>query len=218
LTAIFTVAEILVVTFMITRVANVLVSWYAEERAEHGETISNHILFVLKKLIQITIYIFAFLAILVAFKIDLSGVVVGLGVGGIAIALALQNILSDAFSAFSVYFDRPFEIGDFIVVGNYSGTVTKIGIKSTRLQLLQGEELVISNKELTSASVRNFKKLKKRRIVFTVGVAYDTPLNKLKKTPEIISNIIGKMELVDFERVHFINLEISALSSKWCTI
>ena len=218
LTAIFTVAEILVVTFMITRVANVLVSWYAEERAEHGETISNHILFVLKKLIQITIYIFAFLAILVAFKIDLSGVVVGLGVGGIAIALALQNILSDAFSAFSVYFDRPFEIGDFIVVDNYSGTVTKIGIKSTRLQLLQGEELVISNKELTSASVRNFKKLKKRRIVFTVGVAYDTPLNKLKKTPEIISNIIGKMELVDFERVHFINLEISALSSKWCTI
>jgi small-conductance mechanosensitive channel len=203
LAAIFTVAEILIVTFTITRIANVLSSWYAEKSAQHGKQVSNHLLFVLKKVIQACIYMFGFLAILVVFRIDLSGVVVGLGIGGIAIALALQNILADAFSAFSIYFDRPFEIGDFIVVGNYSGTVTKIGLKSTRVQLLQGEELIISNKELTATSVRNFKKLKKRRIVFTVGVAYDTSLEKLKKIPQIISDIIAKIDMVEFDRVHF---------------
>jgi len=203
LTAIFTIAEILIVTLVIIRVTNVLVSWYAEKSAERGEEMSGHILFVLKKLIQVVVYIFAFLAILVAFEIDLSGVVVGLGVGGIAIALALQNVLGDVFSAFSIYFDRPFEVGDFIVVGDYMGTVKKIGIKSTRLQLLQGEELVMSNRELTTAKVRNFRKLKKRRIVFTVSVSCDTPLKKLKKIPDMIRKIIEKMDLVKFERVHF---------------
>jgi len=203
LAALFTVAEILAITFMITRVANVLVSWYAEKSAKRGKKVSNHILFILKKLMQATVYIFAFLAILVTFKIDLSGVVVGLGVGGIAIALALQNILSDAFSAFSIYFDRPFEIGDFIVIGDYAGTVKKIGMKSTRVQLLQGEELVIANKELATANVRNFKKLKKRRVNFTVSVAYDTPLEKLRKIPNMISKIIESMELVELDMVYF---------------
>lgn len=203
LTAIFTVAEILVITLVIIRITNVLTSWYAEKSTKRGERVSEHVLFVFKKFIQVVIYIFAFLTILVAFKIDLSGVVVGLGVGGIAIALALQNVLGDIFSAFSIYFDRPFEVGDFIVVGDYMGTVKKIGIKSTRLQLLQGEELVISNRELTTASVRNFRKLKKRRIVFTVSVSCDTPLKKLRKIPDIIRKIIAKKDLVDFDRVHF---------------
>jgi small-conductance mechanosensitive channel len=199
----FTVGEILVITFIITRIANVLISWYAQESVKRGKNVSNHILFILKKVLQLVVYSFAFLIILGVFQIDLSGVVVGLGVGGIAIALALQNILSDALSAFSIYFDRPFEIGDFIVIGDYAGTVKKIGIKSTRIQLLQGEELVISNKELTSASVRNFKKLQRRRIVFDVKVTFDTSVKKLKKIPSIISDIINKVELAQLDRVHF---------------
>lgn len=203
LTAIFNVAGILLVTFIVTRVINVLVSWFAEKNAKRGKRMSEHVLFVLKKLIQMFVFVFAFLAILATFKVDLSGVVVGLGVGGIAIALALQTVLSDVFSAFSIYFDKPFEIGDFIVVGDYSGTVKKIGIKSTRLQLLQGEELVISNRELTTVSVRNFKKMKKRRIVFALGVTCDTPLEKLRKIPEMISKIIETMELAELDRVHF---------------
>ena len=199
----FTVGQILVVTFIITRITNVLISWYAEESVKRGKHISNHILFVLKKVVQVVVYTFAFLIILWVFDINLSGVVVGLGVGGIAIALALQNILSDALSAFSIYFDRPFEIGDFIVIGDYAGTVTKIGIKSTRVKLLQGEELVISNKELTSKSVRNFKKLERRRIVFTVKVIYDTSVEKLKKIPKIVAKIIKETELAELDRVHF---------------
>ena len=131
------------------------------------------------------------------------GVAVGMGVAGIAIAFALQNVLSDVFSAFSIYFDRPFEIGDFIIVGEYAGIVTKIGMKSTRVKLLQGEELVLSNRELTSASVRNFKKMKKRRIMFHFGVTYDIPLKKLKKIPEMVKKIIDGVELADADRVHF---------------
>jgi len=205
-TSLFTVAQILVVAFILTKILNVLVEWYAEKRAERGKRFSEHLLFVFKKLIQAVVYIFALLAILAAFNVDLTNVVVGLGVGGIAIALALQNILSDIFSAFSIYFDRPFEVGDFIVVGEYMGTVKKIGIKSTRIQLLQGEELVVSNKELVTTSIRNFKKMKKRRIAFTIGVTYDTPLEKLKKIPDIIRDIIDPKKLPDvdqLERVHF---------------
>ncbi len=203
LQVIFTVTQILIVTFIIIRVIDVLVKWLAE-RARREKRISEHILFVLKKIIQIAVYVFAFLAILVAFNVDLSGVVVGLGVGGIAIALAMQNVLSDVFSAFSIYFDRPFEVGDFIVVGDYAGTVKKIGIKSTRLQLLQGEELVISNRELTTTSLRNFKKLEKRRVVFKLSVAASTPVEKLKKIPNLIQKIIEDIELAEFDRAHFI--------------
>jgi len=199
----FTIGQILVVTFVITRITNVLISWYAEESVKRKIKVSNHILFILKKVLQVIVYVFAFLIILGIFDVDLSGVVVGLGVGGIAIALALQNILSDALSAFSIYFDRPFELGDFIVVGDYAGTVTKIGMKSTRVQLLQGEELVISNKELTTTSVRNFKKLQKRRIAFAVKVTYETPVEKLKKIPQIIAKILKETEMADLDRVHF---------------
>jgi len=202
---VFTLLEIFLLAFIITRVVNVLIAWYAEKQAAK-KRMSEHILFVFKKIINVTIYIFAFLVILSVLKIDLSGVVVGMGVAGIAIAFALQNVLGDVFSAFSIYFDKPFEIGDFIVVGEYSGTVKKIGMKSTRVQLLQGEELVLSNRELTNASVRNFKKMNKRRISFEFGVTYDTTLKKLRKIPEIIKDIIHpeKMKYVDrLDRVHF---------------
>ena len=198
----FTIGEILVVAFVITRITNVLISWYAEQR-EKRENVSNHLLFILRKVLQLVVYVFALVIILGVLGQDLSGIVVGLGVGGIAIALAVQNILSDALTAFSIYFDRPFELGDFVVVGDYAGTVTKIGIISTRIQLLQGEELVISNKNLISTSVRNFKKLKKRRIAFDIKVTCETPPEKLKKIPAIIATILKDTKLADLDRVHF---------------
>jgi small-conductance mechanosensitive channel len=202
----FTVGEILVIAFIITRITNVLISWYAEQRVKHEKNVSNHLLFILKKVLQIVVYIFASVIILGVFGQDLSGVVVGFGVGGIAVALAIQNILSDALTAFSIYFDRPFEIGDFVVVGDYAGTVTKIGIISTRIQLLQGEELSISNKNLIATSVRNFKKLKRRRIVLTIKVTCDTSIEKLKKIPPIIAKILEETKLADLDRVHFSQL------------
>jgi len=198
---IFTIAEILLATFIITRVVNVVIAWYSEKRSKRE--MSEHILFILKKIINAIIFLFAFLIILYVLKIDLSGIVVGLGVGGIAIAFALQNVLGDIFSAFSIYFDKPFEIGDFIIVGEYSGNVKKIGMKSTRVQLLQGEELVLANSVLTTTNVRNFKKLKKRRASFSFGVTYDTPSKKLKKIPNIVKEIIEKNEILEVLRIHF---------------
>ncbi|MCW4003337.1 MAG: mechanosensitive ion channel family protein [Candidatus Bathyarchaeota archaeon] len=202
LSKIFSVLGILIGAFMVTKIASILINWYGS-RISRKNVNNNHILFLLKKIVQLIVYILAFLIILWVLGIDLSGVVVGLGVGGIAIAFALQSTLSDFFSAFSIYFDRPFEIGDFIVVGDHSGTVTNIGIKSTRIQLLQGEELVVPNKELTSTNVRNFKKLKRRRITFTIGVRYNTPVDKLKKIPQIITNIIENIELAELFLVRF---------------
>ncbi len=203
LTGVFTVIEIFLGAFAVTRVSNIVADWYTSRTALMEGKNSRHLLFILKKVIQIVVYVSAFLIILWVFNVNLTGAVVGLGVGGIAIAFALQSTLSDFFSAFSIYFDRPFEIGDFIVVGNYSGTVKNIGVKSTRLQLLQGEELIISNKELTGTSVRNFRKLEKRRVTFTIGVTYDTVVEKLKKVPGIIAGIIKNMDLTSFDRVNF---------------
>lgn len=202
LSHIFAVAQILVATFIIVRILNVLINWFCE-RAKREKRMSEHLLAILRQVIRAIVYLFALFAILAVFNVDLSGIVVGLGVGGIAIALALQNILGDAFSAFLIYFDRPFEVGDLISVDGYSGTVKKIGIRSTRLQLLQGEELVISNRELTTTSIQNFKKLKKRRVVFRFGVATNTPTEKMKKIPEMLEKIIKEIKLVEFSRVHF---------------
>ncbi|MCX8150300.1 MAG: mechanosensitive ion channel family protein [Candidatus Bathyarchaeota archaeon] len=203
LAKIFSVVQILLVAFAITRVTNVLVDWYASRQVGQQSGKNNHLMFILKKAIQLVVYVMAFVVILYVFEIDLSGVVVGLGVGGIAIALAVQNTLSDVFSAFSIYFDHPFEIGDFVVIGEHSGTVTNIGVKSTRIKLLQGEELIISNKELTSTRIRNFRKLEKRRITFTLGVVYGTPSDKLRRIIEIVTQIINNIDVAELDRVHF---------------
>jgi small-conductance mechanosensitive channel len=201
LSQVFGVLGILIGAYTVTKITNILIDWYGSRKSKQAN--NNHLLFLFKKIIQLVVYVLAFLVILWVLGINLSGIVVGLGVGGIAIAFALQNTLSDFFSAFSIYFDRPFEIGDFIVVGEHSGTVTNIGIKSTRIQLLQGEELVVPNKELTSTNVRNFRKLKRRRITFTIGVRYNTPVDKLKKIPQIITNIIENIELAELFLVRF---------------
>jgi len=137
------------------------------------------------------------------FGYNISTLIAGLGIGGVAIALALQNILTDIFASFSIYFDKPFQTGDFIIVGNDLGVVKKIGIKTTRLQTLQGEELVISNKELTETRIHNYKKMQKRRIVFNFGLTYDTSSAKLKKVLQILKGIIDKIEIAELDRVHF---------------
>lgn len=142
------------------------------------------------------------LLILSNLGVDITSLVAGLGIGGIAIAFALQNILSDLFSSFAIYFDKPFLIGDFIVVGSNSGTVEKIGIKTTRLRALTGEELVISNKELTSARIQNFKRLVERRHVVSIGVLYETPQDTLEAIPAMIEKVVNAQGKARFDRAH----------------
>jgi small-conductance mechanosensitive channel len=205
LNGVFLVIQILLSAFAVTRVSNIIADWYVGRTVLSTGKNSHHLLFILKKVIQVIVFVCAIIIILYALNVQdvLTGTLLGLGVGGIAIAFALQSTLSEFFSAFSIYFDHPFEIGDFIVVGDFSGTVKNIGIRSTRLQLLQGEELVISNKELTSTSVRNFRKLEKRRVTFNIGVTYDTSVEKLKKIPGMIKDIFDNVKAADLDRVNF---------------
>ncbi|NQU73245.1 MAG: mechanosensitive ion channel [Candidatus Omnitrophica bacterium] len=135
------------------------------------------------------------------FKI--SAVIAGLGIGGVAVALAAQAVLGDLFSYFAILFDRPFEIGDFIIIGDYLGCVEHVGIKTTRIRSLGGEQLIFSNTDLTNSRVRNYKRMEKRRVVFKLGVTYQTPLEKLKVMPDVIEKIIKNVKDTIFDRAHF---------------
>ncbi|MGB3495151.1 MAG: mechanosensitive ion channel family protein [Elainellaceae cyanobacterium] len=135
---------------------------------------------------------------------DISAVIAGLGIGGVAVALASQGILKDLFSYFSILFDRPFELGDFIIVGDYMGAVERVGIKTTRLRSLGGEELVMPNTDLTGSRIRNYKRMQRRRIVFHIGVTYETGLTKLESISDLIQEIIVNADNAIFDRAHFL--------------
>lgn len=147
--------------------------------------------------------ILGFLFILQNVGINVTSLIAGLGIGGIAIALAAQNILGDLFSSFALLFDKPFVPGDFIIVGKDMGVVEKVGIKTTRIKSLQGEEIAIPNTELTAARIQNFKRMEERRVAFSLGVTYDTPKSKVEKIPAMIQKIIEEEENVRFDRAHF---------------
>uniref|UniRef100_B8HJY7 MscS Mechanosensitive ion channel n=1 Tax=Cyanothece sp. (strain PCC 7425 / ATCC 29141) TaxID=395961 RepID=B8HJY7_CYAP4 len=134
---------------------------------------------------------------------NVSAMLAGLGIGGVAIALASQGLLVDLFSYFAILVDRPFELGDVIQMGNLMGTVKHVGIKTTRIQSVSGEEVIIANKDLTSGQVHNYKRMEQRRVVFQLGVAYQTPLEQLKTIPDLIRHIIEPMEHTRFDRAHF---------------
>lgn len=153
--------------------------------------------------VKVIVWGLAIIILLDNFGIKVSALIAGLGIGGVAIALAAQSILGDLFSYFSIFFDRPFEIGDFIIVGDLLGTVEHIGIKTTRVRSLGGEQLVFSNTDLTNSRVRNYKRMDKRRVVFRLGVTYETGLRELKEIPVVITNIIKGINDTVFDRTHF---------------
>ena len=135
--------------------------------------------------------------------VDVTALVAGLGIGGIAVALALQNILGDLFASLSIVLDKPFEVGDFIIVGDKLGTVMYIGMKSTRVRSLSGEEIIFSNAELLKGQIRNYKKMIERRVVFKFGVIYQTSHEQLARIPRMVRNIIESQACTRFDRAHF---------------
>ncbi len=154
-------------------------------------------------LIRLALWLSAFLMVLANLGINVTSLIAGLGIGGLAIALALQSVLGDLFSSLTILLDKPFKIGDFIVIGDQMGTVEKIGIKTTRIRLLEGEELIVANSVLTSSNVRNFGNRDHRRVVFNVGVVYGTPLKKLQLIPSIIKESIEKENKTEVEFASF---------------
>jgi len=199
------IAAIVLFTFLAVRAATSAVNFglraYLKKTddLERGEKQLKGI----RGLVNFVIWCIALVFLLDNLGVKISAVVAGLGIGGIAVALAAQAVLGDLFSYFVIFFDKPFEVGDFIIIGDKMGAVEMVGIKTTRLRAIGGELLIFSNTDLTNSRVHNFKKMEKRRVVFKLGVIYQTPFEKLKAIPQIVKSIIQKQGDATFDRGHF---------------
>lgn len=152
---------------------------------------------------KIAVWLIVLLATLDNFGFQVTTLVAGLGIGGIAVALAAQNILGDLFASLSIILDKPFVLGDFIIVGEQMGTVEHIGLKTTRVRSLSGEQLIFSNSDLLGSRIRNFKRMIERRVVFKFGVLYSSTREQLEQVPEIVKSIVEQQKDVRFDRAHF---------------
>ena len=199
------VATSVVITYFILRFLSSVILLLLESRIrrqKHGEEKIKQ-LGGLMLVINIIVWIIGLVFLFENLGYNVTTIVAGLGIGGIAIALAAQNILGDLFNYFVIYFDRPFEVGDFIVVDDKSGTVEYQGIKTTRIRALSGEQIIIGNSNLAGARIHNYKRLINRRIVFTLNIDYRTPQEKLAEVPGILKRIIEQQKPVLFDRAHF---------------
>lgn len=199
------ISMLLVTTFFTLRIISASIGYFAfnflkkQQDGELKQKQARGLIVIAKGIIWILGIIF----LLDNLGYNVTTLIAGLGIGGIAIALAAQTILGDLFSYFVILFDRPFEVGDFIIVDDKMGVVEYVGIKTTRLRTLGGEQLVCSNKDLTDSRVHNYKRMEKRRVVFNIGVTYQTPAEAVKAIPQLIKNIILKQGDVLFDRGHF---------------
>jgi len=159
---------------------------------------------------------FALWAILVVtalqnFGIDVTALVTGLGIGGIAIALAVQSILGDLFAALAIVLDKPFVVGDSITVNDVSGSVEHVGLKTTRIRSVSGEQVIIANSDLLKSRIRNYKRMEHRRVVFVLDVAYDTPPDKVARIPDLVRAVVAARPKTKFDRCHFLAFAESSL-------
>jgi small-conductance mechanosensitive channel len=169
-----------------------------EEDAASATTM-NALGFIIRLVLWTTVLLLA----LDNLGVNVTALVAGLGVGGVAVALAVQNILGDLFASLSIVLDKPFVLGDFIIVGELLGAVENIGIKTTRVRSLSGEQLIFSNNDLLNSRIRNFGRMAERRVVFQLGVVYGTPKAKLEQIPAIIRSAIEAQQQTRFDRSHF---------------
>lgn len=204
-TNILHIATTVVITFLAIRLISsfimVVVRSYFRRQDEGEERVRQ--LGGLMIIVNIIIWVIGLLFLFENMGFDVTAVVAGLGIGGIAIALAAQNILGDLFNYFVIFLDRPFEIGDFIIIDEKKGVVDFIGIKTTRLKSLSGEQLVFSNSDLTNSRIHNYKRMERRRISFSIGVIYQTTHENLQKIPAVLQSIVEEQEQAEFDRAHF---------------
>jgi small-conductance mechanosensitive channel len=184
---------------------------YAERKAESdisSRTTIAAFSFVARGLLFITLALLA----LNRLGFDVTALITGLGVGGIAIALAVQNVLGDLFAALAIVLDKPFLVGDTIQVDNIDGTVEHVGLKTTRLRSVSGEQVIIANADLLKSRIKNFRRMQERRVKFLVGVTYDTPPESVARIPGMIRKAIEAQEQVRFDRSHFASFGDSSLN------
>lgn len=209
---------IIAIVYEVIRAMERLVDYFLDkyleriEKTEESRETSISMIKSLKLIIRIGLWVLGIIMILGNLGVNITSLIASLGIGGIAIALALQNVLSDIFSSFSIYLDKPFVVGDFIQVGTDRGHVEKIGLKTTRIRTPLGEELIISNQELTTVRVQNFRRMEKRRVSVNLGVVYATSSEKLENIPKIIKQIIDKTDQAEYDRCNFASFGDSSLN------
>ena len=143
--------------------------------------------------------------------VEVTALVGSLGISGIAVALAVQNVLSDLFASLSIALDKPFVLGDYVEVGPESGTVEHVGLKTTRIRRLSGEELIIGNNDLLNSRIRNFGRMEERRAVFSICTAAETPHQRVSRIPQLLREIVEGQPQTRFERAHFVQFGPSSL-------
>lgn len=182
---------------------------HAHEAADEGASATA--LAVAGFIIRLVLWSIVLILMLDQFGFNVTTLIASLGVGGVAVALAVQNILGDLFASLSIALDKPFVIGDFIVVGDVVGTVEHVGLKTTRIRALSGEQVVVANGDLLSSRIHNYKRLQERRIVFKFGVLYDTSADTLEAIPGMIREIVQSRDNTRFDRAHFLSFGDSSL-------
>lgn len=181
----------------------ILIDFYVQQRLSDIDKESKAAANFIHKLVSISLWLLGILFLLQNFGVNVTSLIAGLGIGGVAVALAAQSVLTDLFSSLSIFFDKPFAPGDFVVFNGNMGTIEKIGIKTTRIKALQGEEIVVPNTQITSSTLNNYGRMEERRGAFTIGITYETPSEKMKKIPEMIEKIISDQRNTRFSRAHF---------------
>jgi small-conductance mechanosensitive channel len=199
------VALLFVSVFFVIRIITDIIAYlfqrFLEKRA--GEPTEARQARGILIIIKIIIWSIGLLFLIDNLGYNITTIITGLGIGGIAIALAAQAVLADIFSYLVIFFDKPFETGDFIIIGDKMGVVEYIGIKTTRIRALGGEQLIVANTDLTNSRVQNYKRMQRRRVLFSIGVIYETGTEKLRRIPGIIKEIIAGQANVKFDRAHF---------------
>lgn len=180
-----------------------LIDQYTRQRAEKEDAAAATTLSFMGFILRLALWSVVLLVALANLGVDVTALVTGLGIGGLAVALATQNLLADLFASLSIVLDKPFVIGDFIIVGDLLGTVDHVGLKTTRIRSLSGEQLVFSNADLLSSRIRNYKWMEERRAVFSFRVIYDTPGETLQAIPGLVRQIVEAQENARFDRAHF---------------
>ncbi|HEY4653995.1 MAG TPA: mechanosensitive ion channel family protein [Cyclobacteriaceae bacterium] len=208
------VATASVIAFFLIRLVATTIRYLLESyvrRQENGAEKVNQVQGIIL-IISVVVWGIGLIFLFSNLGYDVTAIIAGLGVGGIAVALAAQNILGDLFNYFVIFFDKPFEVGDFIIVDEKMGTVEHIGIKTTRVKSLTGEQLVFSNSDLTNSRIHNYKRMSRRRIVFALGVIYQTKPEQVREIPDIIREIIGKCNSASLDRVHLKSFDESSIT------
>jgi small-conductance mechanosensitive channel len=184
------------------RMVSAYIAHYTDSRRDENPAAVS-VVQGLSFVVRLVIWSLALLLLIDNLGYDVTALVAGLGISGIAVALALQNILGDLFASLSIVLDKPFVIGDFIIVGDMMGVVDKIGLKTTRIRSLSGEQLIFSNSDLLNSRIRNFKRMQERRVPFSFGVIYQTTPEQLEAIPPQVKSIIEGIDGLRFDRAHF---------------